>query len=435
MIQNTRASRTALAFLLTVTLAPSVSAQFVTDGSIYSRFGIGELRQSATSQAAAMGGGGTAFRGALYTNFANPAAYGDLVLTSLAAGVNYQTVSARDALDNHGRLSSGNLSFLQFSLPLKAQKLGIGATFAPYSVSRYRVRVSSAVQLPSDTTAYTIDYGGSGGLQQATFAVGYTINSHVSVGATGMGLFGAIEESQETNFENASYTRSILSSSTRLRGFSGSVGVLGSAKNLLRENDRVTVGMTYSFPVNLQADRVLTSGDPQERDTLNSAITGDLSIPSSLAIGLHYRASSHVSVIADVLSQRWSGFSSTVTLPGYVPDAAGNNIRDRVRLSGGVEWLPAGNDALAGYAARIAYRFGVFYDQSYISPSASMAIDAIGATGGLSLPTLVPGTRIDINLEVGQRGTTDNGLVKDRFFKIGLNVNVGERWFLKQRLG
>jgi hypothetical protein len=55
-------------------------------------------------------------------------------------------------------------------------------------------------------------------------------------------------------------------------------------------------------------------------------------------------------------------------------------------------------------------------------------------TAGFSLPTSLSGTRIDLNLEAGTRGTTDGTLVRDNFYRVALHVNFGERWFQERRL-
>ncbi len=437
-IRYSLVSRTALVLAVAMLgSSATVVGQSIKDGSIYSQYGVGELHYSATSQALGMGGGGIALRGARYTNFSNPASYGDQILTSLGAGFTYETISMTDAGDQSGRLSSGNLNFVQFSFPLKTQKFGIGVSFAPYSVSQYRVREEKQLITVStgDTTSYTIDYGGSGGLKRAALGIGIVGFKNFSVGFEGQAVFGAIDESTETNFEDSGFRGSILSRSSRYLGFSGTIGLLGSVPNLLAENDLVTVGATYTLPLRLNADRVQTAGAPQERDTLNAATEGTFDLPSMFAVGLAYQSSSGgFTAILDGRFEPWSNFSGTIDLPGYSP-STGGNIRNRTRISVGTEWVPAGKDALAGYGARIGYRFGLFYDESYISPSATTTINAIGATVGFSFPTLLPGTRVDLNTEVGKRGTTDNGLVRDVFLKIGLNVNVGERWFLKRKLG
>ena len=61
-------------------------------------------------------------------------------------------------------------------------------------------------------------------------------------------------------------------------------------------------------------------------------------------------------------------------------------------------------------------------------------INTLALTGGLSLPSFVPGTRLDINMEVGARGTTEQNLVRDVFYGVSVILNIGERWFVKRKL-
>ena len=82
----------------------------------------------------------------------------------------------------------------------------------------------------------------------------------------------------------------------------------------------------------------------------------------------------------------------------------------------------------------IAYRLGFYYDQTYVSPVAGTDINTIALTGGFSLPALLAGTRLDINFEVGTRGTTDGNLVHDRLYGVSATLNIGERWFVKRKL-
>jgi hypothetical protein len=103
-------------------------------------------------------------------------------------------------------------------------------------------------------------------------------------------------------------------------------------------------------------------------------------------------------------------------------------------MSGGVEFLPAGEDVLDSFFSRTAYRLGGYYERSYVSPVDGQNINVMAATAGLSLPTMLSGTRIDLNLEVGTRGTTSQNLVRDTFYGISLNVNIGERWFRERKL-
>lgn len=405
------------------------------DGSIFSRFGIGDLKLYGSPQIVAMGGGATGLGGRRYTNSLNPATLANISLTGVSAGLSYESVDITDRFDNTSRLSSGSLRAVQFSFPLLENKVGIGASFLPYSRRRYRVEVSDVLDAGDDESVdYTVNFLGKGGLQKAALAAGIAVSPNVSVGVEGHMLFGLIEESQETAFETSLYQTSLLTNAIRLRGFSARLGVLVGIPGLRSDDDLLTVGAQFTLPTSLTAEQTLTSGPEQERDTLSVGADGDVDLPFSASIGAAYRASARWLFVADFRYEPWTEFTSTLPLPGYDPaDPAGLN--DRTRVSAGFQVIPAGNDLLASFPARVGYRLGFFYDPVYLSSNPDRKVNTIAVTGGLSLPTRVPGTRIDMNVEVGTRGTADTGLVRERFVRFGLNLNVGERWFLKTRIG
>ena len=146
-----------------------------------------------------------------------------------------------------------------------------------------------------------------------------------------------------------------------------------------------------------------------------------------------YAASPRVMLMIDGQYEPWTKLTTDVPFPGI--SSEGNRLEDRLRVSLGVELLPGGNDLFSSYLKRIAYRVGVFTDKSYVQPIAGETLRTMGASAGLSFPTRIPGTRIDMNFQVGRRGNTDNGLIKETFYRFGINVNIGERWFQKTRLG
>ena len=424
------------ALLLVLTLGPATAlAQGSSDGSIYSRFGIGDLHAFGSPQIVAMGGGGTALGGARYSNFSNPASLGDLLLTGVAAGLSYESLDITDSFDNTSRLSNGSLRSIQFSFPLLSNRLGVGASFSPYSSRKYRIRVDDELETSTgEMVPYSVNFLGSGGIQQATLAFGYAVNEHLSMGLEGRLLFGLLEESRETSFDEFGYETSLLTNSVRTRGLGATFGIQGSVGGLASENDRLFAGARLSLPTTLSASEIITEGSSQERDTLSTGVEGDIELPMSFSVGIAYRASPKWLFVTDFQFEPWTDFSSEIPLPGY--DAANAALlNDRTRLSAGFEVIPAGTDQLAGYLKRIGYRLGFFYDPFYLSSSADNRINTVAATAGLSLPTRFPGTRIDLNLEVGSRGAADPGLVRERFLRFGVNLNVGERWFLKTRLG
>jgi hypothetical protein len=420
-----------------IVLSPCVSvAQSGGDGSIYSRFGIGELRSFGSSQAEAMGGDGFALGSPLRGNFSNPAGWGDQLLTRLGTGLRYESVAATNAANEKSEVGFGTLDHVFFSFPLLSRRLGMGMAFAPFSRVGYTARQNGVlastdgVQDPAD---YSVEFTGGGGLQKIDVGLGAKVGSFLSIGATANFIFGIIDEVQRTSFSDPEFSQTTISYSTRLSGASATIGLIGHAGSLLREKDALQLGLTFSLPAKLDGRRVSTIGRSLDKDTLGTDIDVDVDLPLRVGAGLVYSPSTKFTVMLDARYEPWTNFNTNVAFPGVTSGSA--QLQDRIRLAMGVELLPSGNDLLSSYASQIAYRFGVFTDKSYVQPMPGQTLRSTGASAGISFPTRIPGTRIDMNFQVGRRGTTDNGLIKETFYRFGINVNIGERWFQKTRLG
>jgi hypothetical protein len=133
----------------------------------------------------------------------------------------------------------------------------------------------------------------------------------------------------------------------------------------------------------------------------------------------------------------WSQAESSMTdddVSFAFPVGGTETLADQWTLSSGVEWRPAGDDSFRGFLARTAYRLGVSYEQLYVSPNATTTLNAVEARLGVSLPTSVSGTRIDLTTHVGRQGTTSQNLVQDLYYGVSARVTIGERWFQERRL-
>src|SRR6202012_3363424 len=104
----------------------------------------------------------------------------------------------------------------------------------------------------------------------------------------------------------------------------------------------------------------------------------------------------------------------------------------------GGEITPKSN-AFGNYWATVDYRLGFMYDQSYINapnPSGvgNTNITSYAITMGLGLP-LKPNVvtnsfyKINFALELGQRGTLANGLVKENYVNLYLGFMINDKWF------
>ena len=92
---------------------------FAQENSPYSRYGVGNILPSGNIQNRAMGGISAGFTDPATINTVNPATYGNLVLTTLDVGVEYdgRTLKSKNPLGTY-KSNNGIISYLQFGFPL-----------------------------------------------------------------------------------------------------------------------------------------------------------------------------------------------------------------------------------------------------------------------------------------------------------------------------
>jgi len=425
-------------------------AQSNGDGSVYSQFGLGMLQDFSSSQSAALGHGAYALRTLNYNPNANPALWSDQVFTRLSAGASYQNIQATTGEGPSSQLVSGTLEGLQFNFPLYERTLGVGLSFQPFSQYNYRTRTDSALSVrasPDDVVnaPYQVNFQGSGGLYQLRGGLGYRVTDALRVGASLDVIFGILENERNTEFGDAPIRDVRLRDATRLTGIGGTVGAHLSLRDVLAEEDALSIGASVNLPTNLDGPRVLTLSENRGvlPDTLSSAdgqssFDGEVSLPWRGRLGVAYQPGNRWTFTADGLYEPWSSFSSTFGQEGpfnrRFPVGGDETLSDRWRVSLGTEVIPAGSERYSGYLANVAYRFGVYTEQMYVQPEAGTDVQTYAATAGFSLPTSLSGTRIDLNIEAGTRGATDGALVRDNFYRVALHVNFGERWFQEEKL-
>ena len=420
-------------------LAAPTLAQSNGNGTIYSRYGIGSLKTFSSSQSAALGGGGYALRSLNYNPMGNPALWSDQVFTRLSAGGSFERIQATGTQDQTSRLSSGSVDAVHFNFPLYERTLGVGMSFQPYSVSNYQV-LRTNDDPSGGIPPYEVNYQGTGGLYSVRGGLGYEVSDMLRVGASLDVIFGIVESQRRTEFDvsSSALRNTVVSDATRLSGVSGTVGAHLSFDNVLAEEDVVSFGGAVELPTTLDGRRVRTLDEDLARDTLSS-VQGEASLPWRARMGLAYQPNDRWSFVLDGTFEPWSTFSTTFSSPSesrfnrQFPVGGAETLTDRWRLSAGAELAPSADGGLTGFFERVGYRLGGYTEQLYVQPN-DQNVQVYAATGGLSLPSSLPGTRIDLNLEAGVRGPRDGSFVRDVFYGVSVHVNFGERWFQQRRL-
>lgn len=428
-------ARRALLVLALVVSAAPVRAQGQNNyGSIYSRYGLGERVDFGSSQAEMLGGAQTALRSTLYNGFANPALWADQQVTTFSAGVGLSGVRSTDATaDGASRATAGDVIGLQLGIPLLPSRLGMTVAYRPYSRVNYRTSIPGTLVTEDDTTDFALNQEGGGGLQRISGGLGLRIGSAVQVGASADVIFGTVEYLQRTTFDEAAFRETRQARGTRLRGVTGTFGAAVTARSLTSADDALTVGLAFTLPTRLSGTRTLTLGESLDRDTLAAEISGTSTLPLLARGGVSYRSGGRWTAALDALYEPWSSFESTLAVGGYDEAAGIDELRDRVRVGGGVEVVPAGRGRNAGFLARASYRLGAYGERGLYAPT-DRSVSTMALTGGVSLPNRVSGARFDLGFEVGTRGTTQNALVRDVFARGTLTLNFGERWFIRRRI-
>jgi hypothetical protein len=183
------------------------------------------------------------------------------------------------------------------------------------------------------------------------------------------------------------------------------------------------VAFVYSPAINIKGRKEVSSIYllSQEKTTFDTTLinSGNLGIPSTMGFGFSAGISEKVSISADVLFQDWSSFQ--------ILDKKSDQIKNSFRMSFGAEYLPE-KDVLSGLFNRSAYRFGLYYSELNYKIN-NTNINEFGVSAGVSLP-LSKSSLFNTSLTYGIRGTKDNSLILDKFFRLQFSLTIGEIWFV-----
>jgi hypothetical protein len=125
---------------------------------------------------------------------------------------------------------------------------------------------------------------------------------------------------------------------------------------------------------------------------------------------------------ADINWQKWSEFRYLGNNPG---------MKDNYRISLGGQFRPSPVD-IGKYYERIYYRAGFRFEQSYLEIRETR-INDFGISFGVGLPMKKSRSTMNIAVEVGSQGTTENGLINENYVRLTIGTSLQERWFLKRR--
>jgi hypothetical protein len=415
-----------LGVLCTLFLFTEVQAQ--SSASTYSALGIGEFNYSGLTNNQAMGGLGISFGSAWNPNVVNPALSTKNSIFNFEAALNYKMIAADNGTETSD-VDGGGLSYLAFSLPIKPSKATLGLGLNQITSVNYRLNISSPVSNANVEALNSIR--GDGGISEAYLTYGMVVAKNLSLGVTGSYLFGSTirtdrltlfdEEGSQVGITTEYYERLTVSD----------VGIKGGAYYFLPLNDKskLHLGAIYQHlgQVNGKAFAKLASfGQASNPDSDGDLIANDepgsIYIPDRFGFGVSYEKNNKYVIGLEGQYQDFKKYRSLLDDP--------LQLREAIKVALGFQIVPDYLDIDNGLK-RGSYRVGLEYQQTpyYLN---STNITDLGINFGASLPVNQL-SLVNFAVKVGQRGTTDNGLIRESYvnFTLGLSLNDNS-WFYKR---
>lgn len=394
--------------------------------SPYSRFGLGELQNNNFTRPMAMGGVKYALRANDMINFYNPASYTAFDTTTFVfeTGVlsTFEQLKTTELKKNYNYT---NLNYLVFGMPI-TKWWGFSFGLIPFSSTGYDI-----IYKEKNETVGNINYiyEGSGGINQFYFGNAFHYKN-LSIGFNAAYMFGTINKVRQLYFDSTStFYGTNISNTLQIKDFYLNYGIQ-YIYNINKEK-HFNFGLTFGNASNLSANQNNLirnfEGLPEDynfMDTIeNTSIKGNVKFPLKIGGGIAYESANKLLVAGDFEFQQWSKYSAF---------GVSDSLKDIISTSWGVQYTPQ-KFSSTSYLKRMTYRFGVHYAKSYLEIK-NTQLDEFGLSFGFGFPLRKSRSTVNLAIELGKKGTTNNQLIQENYGKVTLGFSIFERWFIKKRL-
>lgn len=390
---------------------------FAGKGSVYSRYGVGEIWTTADGRYAGMGLAGVASLDVDYINPLNPAASSTLTRSMISANYRFQNIHSQDATGSTTILK-GNVNAIALAFPVYTpDKIVLSLGMSPYSSVGYEQQYSSRF----DGTVFIQTFDGRGGLSEGHLSLSYSPLTDLYLGIAVRYLFGAIYSDQSITFASSDFFGGSYNTTTSLSGLGVSFGTIVTGIDKLAglsDEEHLSLGATFFSGSSLTMEDELLRHYSSTIDT----ITTDgqtMKLPFGFTAGLSYALGAAV-YAADIGYENWSAF----TVNGVHPP----ELQNSVRAGAGVEFRPS-KGYQESFWDKVYYRIGGYVRQTNLHIN-GQSINEMFGTAGIGFPVSTY-SRMNIGLQYGIRGTTASSLIRDDVFRLMVSVSASELMFIQ----
>ena len=413
-----------------------VSAQDGTYGaySPYSIFGIGDISKEGTAYNKSMGGTGIAGRNKRFINYLNPAAV--TARDSLSFMADFGLVQ-NNTLFRQNDLKSGHNTFNIYdfilSFPIyRSSAFMVGIT--PYSDVGYDFSsVETDPEIIGNTGNIEYDSFGTGSVYQAFVGAGVTFWKRLSLGAEMIYYFGNLDKVTNMDYANSSYRSLNSGSELTVRGLTGKFGLQYEQK--LGGDVSMVVGATYKLGSNMKgyATNYRYATQSSVIDTLRHNVdtlsASGLKFGDEIGVGISVRGGDKWNAEFNYVRSDWSN-SGLDKAAGFA--VSGKSVFSTTvsqSFRAGFEYVPNRND-IRYYMRRCTYRVGAYYDRAYYKLDGNN-VNSVGVTFGLTLPIYKYYNGITLGVDIGQRASRRNDMIRERYAMFVIGFNIHDIWFQK----
>ena len=415
----------------------SMHAQDGTYGaySPYSIYGIGDISKEGTAFNKSMGGVGLATRNRRFINYLNPAAITARDTLSFMADFGLeQSNKVYKQGDIRSAHNTFNIYNFVMSFPIyKSSAFMVGIT--PYSDIGYDFSsYETDPQIIGQTGNISYDSYGTGSVYQLFAGAGVTFWKRLSVGAEAIYYFGNLDKVTQMNYSSSSYRSLNSGSDLMVRGTTGKFGLQYEQK--LGGDVSMIIGATYKMSTSMKGNSLNYRYATQDGilDTLKhdnvELKKSALKFADEIGVGISVKGGEKWTAEINYLRSDWrnSGFDS---VDGFSVSSDTETFTSTVSQSfrAGFEIVPNRND-IRYYLRKCAYRAGVYYDQSYYKLNGNN-VNSMGLTLGVTLPVFRLYNGLTLGVDLGQRSSTRNNMIRERYATFMIGFNVHDIWFQK----
>jgi len=410
-----------IGIVLLMTICGLEKAAAQNNNSPYSLLGLGDIEKSTFDRGTGMGHTGIALATDSvnrYLYHSNPAAFSGLQnewfhveIAARYKGVNYSGTPITSASANQ----SSDLQFKKLAIAMKLKpRWGVSVGLLPFSSSNYSFY--STKYLGGTNASYPVYKEGTGSVNQFYLTNSFKLSEKLSIGLQTSFLFGSLTrvETEETGIPDSTIatTNNIAVASFYFKG-----GV--------QYNTRITkrwslfAGATASLKSPIKATSTVTTVDGNTVIKNTATTKNDyFNLPLMVAGGLAAKLDRKYVFAVDYNYQGWDGMS-----------ASGYQLVNSNKIAAGFEYK--NNRSFRElYYEKYFLQAGAFYSNSYLKVYGQQ-INDYGITFGGGFNSAKSNLALSMSLEIGQRGTTKSGLIKENYTQFNLTVAYRDFWFVK----